>query len=225
MQVKYFEDAPVEDLGLTMTVAMDTFGLTQEIELLPNGANVPVTNENRLMYVSLYANWLLNGRIKEQNHAFVRGMRSVFSEEFFSIFYPEEIDTLISGGKSEIDTEDLRKFTKYQGWDLANDGRQKEYLNHFWGFLARMPNDQKEKLLLFATGAERSPLLGFGFMSTPFTIAKREMAEGQDRAYPTASTCVNMLSLPYFGYTPAGLVKMEETLTEAINSNQGFYLA
>ena len=65
MQVKYYEDSPVEDLGLTMTVAQDVFGDSREIELLPNGANVPVNNENRLLYVILYANWLLNGRMRE----------------------------------------------------------------------------------------------------------------------------------------------------------------
>lgn len=65
MQVKYYEASPVEDLGLTMTVAQDTFGVSQEIELVPNGANVPITSENRLVYVMLYANYLLNGRMKE----------------------------------------------------------------------------------------------------------------------------------------------------------------
>lgn len=47
-----------------------------------------------------YANFLLYGRMREQIAYFVRGMRSVFSEEFFSIFFPDEIDTLISGGAS-----------------------------------------------------------------------------------------------------------------------------
>ena len=59
------------------------------------------------MYVILYANWLLNGRMREQVNFFVRGLRSVFSEEYFSIFFPDEIDTLISGGKSEVDIDDL----------------------------------------------------------------------------------------------------------------------
>jgi hypothetical protein len=131
MQVKYFENAPVESLGLTMTVAQDTFGVSQEIELVPNGANVPVTNENRLLYIMLYATWLMSGRIKEQATYFVRGMRSVFSEEFFSIFFPDEIETLISGGLSEINIDDLKKNTRYDGWDLKN-ASECAYLHHFW---------------------------------------------------------------------------------------------
>ena len=62
-------------------------------------------------------------------------------------------------------------------------------------------------------------------MHIPFTINKRVTEGEQDRVYPTASTCANLLSLPYFGNTASGLRKMEETLIEAINSNQGFYLA
>ena len=86
------------------------------------------------MYVILYANWLLNGRMREQVTFFVRGMRSVFSEEYFSIFFPDEIDTLISGGKSEIDADDLHKHAKYQGWDM-NNASECAYLHHFWRFV------------------------------------------------------------------------------------------
>lgn len=99
-------------------------------------------------------------------------MRSVFSEEYFSIFFSDEIDTLISGGKNEIDIDDLQKHAKYQGWD-ANSPDERAYLQHFWNYVKQMENAQKEKLLLFVTGLERSPLLGFGFLSTPFTINKR----------------------------------------------------
>jgi len=84
---------------------------------VPNGANVTVNNDNRLLYIMLYSNWLLSGRIKEQVTYFVRGMRSVFGAEFFSIFFPDEIDTLISGGKSEIDVDDLQKNTHYDNWN------------------------------------------------------------------------------------------------------------
>ena len=108
MMVKYYEDSPVEDLGLTMTVAQDTLGVNQGIELLRDGANVPVTNENRIMYIILYAKWLLSDRMRIQVGCFLRGMRSVFSEDYFSIFFPDEIDKLISGGKSEIDIDNLR---------------------------------------------------------------------------------------------------------------------
>jgi hypothetical protein len=45
--VKYYDASPVEDLGLTMSVAESNFGITHQIPLVPFGEQVPVTNENR----------------------------------------------------------------------------------------------------------------------------------------------------------------------------------
>ena len=48
LQVKYHDASPVEDLGLTMAVSQDNFGISQQIPLVPNGEEITVTNENRL---------------------------------------------------------------------------------------------------------------------------------------------------------------------------------
>lgn len=73
LQVKYY-DGNVEDLGLTMTTAVDQFGVSQEIELIPNGAHISVTNGNRPIYIMHLVNYLLNLRTYEQTKAFVRGL-------------------------------------------------------------------------------------------------------------------------------------------------------
>ena len=141
MTIKYYEDSQVEDLGLTMTAAQEVFGVSTEVELVRDGANIPVTKENRLMYVMLYATFLLHGRMREQVSFFVRGMRSVFSEDYFSIFFPDEIDTLVSGGHSEVDIDDLQKHSRYQGWDFNNNPDEVAYINHFWAFVKSMENE------------------------------------------------------------------------------------
>lgn len=53
-------DGNVEDLSLNFTVAADEFGTAKNIELVPDGSNVPVTNENRIKYIYLVANYKLN---------------------------------------------------------------------------------------------------------------------------------------------------------------------
>eukprot|EP00951_Prasinocladus_malaysianus_P033294 scaffold329053_cov34-Prasinocladus_malaysianus.AAC.1 len=51
----------------------------QEIELIPDGANVTVTNANRLQYVALVADWHLNGGSRgTAAAAFARGLGQVF---------------------------------------------------------------------------------------------------------------------------------------------------
>ena len=44
-------DGDAEDLALTFTVANDDFGTNKEIELIPNGSQVDVTNANKHRYI------------------------------------------------------------------------------------------------------------------------------------------------------------------------------
>ena len=55
----------------------DAFGGVAEHELVPGGAEVPVTAENRGRYVSLLVDWLLRGSVARQLGAFVAGFTQV----------------------------------------------------------------------------------------------------------------------------------------------------
>ena len=59
MYLKYYE-GNMEDLGLFMAVSESVFGQTYQVPLEPNGEAIPVTNENKLKYIMLYANYTLN---------------------------------------------------------------------------------------------------------------------------------------------------------------------
>ena len=52
-----------EDLGLVFSAEDETFGKRVAIPLVPGGDNIAVTNENKLQYVQLMAEWQLNGRL------------------------------------------------------------------------------------------------------------------------------------------------------------------
>ena len=58
--VKYYDQSPVEDLCLTMSINEDNFGVTHNIPLMPMGEETPVTNDNRQIYIAKYANYILN---------------------------------------------------------------------------------------------------------------------------------------------------------------------
>jgi ubiquitin-protein ligase E3 C len=94
------------------------------------------------------------------------------------------------------------------------------YLDAFWTILRGMSQENKEKFLLFVTGTNRPPLLGFKYLNPPLLIYK-----SHNDGYPTSSTCSNMLKLPFFGMNQQGYTRLKETLIEAINSNSGFYNA
>jgi len=94
------------------------------------------------------------------------------------------------------------------------------YIQRFWEIVKSFKNEQKEKLLAFATGSNRPPLLGFKYMQPHFAIYRVSVDHAGDLRYPTASTCMNMLKLPHYGDPN----KLKEILEYAINSEAGFNL-
>lgn len=210
MYVKYYE-GDIEDLCLYMSYTDSGLGADSVISLVPGGAEIPVTNENKMQYIRLFANYILNKKEGEQSKAFMEGMHEVIDPELLQMFFPDEIQLLISGGRNEIDVADLREHTTYNGYD-----KRESYINWFWEYLEQLPNRQREKFLFFVTGTDRPPLLGFKYMNPMLCIA-RDHADGGDpkNRFPTAATCMNMLRLPKY-YKKEDLKRVMDYV---INSN------
>lgn len=83
----------------------------------------------------LYANYILNKKEGDQTKAFMDGMHEVIDPELLRMFFPDEIQLLISGGRNEIDINDLRANTVYNGYDQRDT-----YVNSFWDYLEGLPN-------------------------------------------------------------------------------------
>ena len=63
-------DGDVQDLGLDFTIVSEEIGQAHVEEMKPGGANIPVTNENRIEYIHLVADFKLNRQIRSQCVAF-----------------------------------------------------------------------------------------------------------------------------------------------------------
>ena len=63
-------DGDVQDLGLDFTIVSEEVGQAHVEEMKPGGANIPVTNENRIEYIHLVADFKLNRQIRSQCAAF-----------------------------------------------------------------------------------------------------------------------------------------------------------
>jgi len=118
LMVKYYDQSDVEDLCLTMSINEDNFGVARHIPLVPMGEETPVTNDNRQIYIAKYANYILNQRTREQTNAFVTGLRSVLPDASLDLFFPDEIQKLISGGLNEISVEDLMQNTRFHNYKV-----------------------------------------------------------------------------------------------------------
>jgi len=59
----------------------------------------------------------------------------VIDPDLLGMFFPEEVQLLISGGLNEIDVEDLKKHTIYNGYSASD-----WYIQDFWAYMKALPN-------------------------------------------------------------------------------------
>lgn len=207
------------DLGLTFSVADTSLQSTTsqtEIDLIPNGRNIPVTASNRHRYIQLIAKYYLHDRIKRQAGPFFAGLRELFPVEISSTYCPPELQVVISGSQQGISASDLKQHTQYNGGYFSLD----VYMQRFWlVFEKDLTVEDQAALLKFVTACPRPPSLGFSALYPPFTIQRVECSD--DSRLPTASTCFNILKLPTYSSQKV----MREKLLLAIHSKSGFDLS
>lgn len=206
-------EGDVKDLCLTFSVS-DSGNTGKEIDLIPNGREIAVTNENKFKYIYCMANHKLNTEIKNQCKAFMAGLTKVIPLEWIQIFDEKELQIAMSGTRQPIDVQDLKKHTVYKGY-FSWDG----YIKDFWKLVESFNDTEKELLIKFVTSCSRPPILGFETLNPPFTI--QCVDSEKDTKLPTASTCFNTLKLPKY----SNAKKLKEKLLTAITSGAGFHLA
>ncbi|CAK4030669.1 related to E3 ubiquitin ligase [Lecanosticta acicola] len=221
LDLKNAENA--EDIALSFTIN-DEVGppgerRIVEVDLAPNGANTPVTNENRLSYINRVAAYRLQLQSKRQTTAFLRGLGDIIQPSWLSMFNQSELQTLIGGASAGIDVNDLRKNTQYGGvYVIGNDGQEHPSVQLFWQVMSKLPDEERRKVLKFVTSTPRGPLLGFSHLNPKFSIRD---SGGDENRYPTTSTCVNLLKLPIYRSEKT----LREKLLAAVNSGAGFDLS
>ncbi|KAK0125387.1 hypothetical protein ONS95_000593 [Cadophora gregata] len=214
----------VEDFSLDFTITdkISSNGENENTitrELVPNGANISVTNENRPLYVSYVARHRLQVQPFRQTQAFLKGLSEIINPTWLSMFNQSELQTLIGGDSSEVDVEDLRRNTQYGGiYQIGDDGQEHDTVKLFWKVLKELDDADRRKVLKYVTSTPRAPLLGFSQLNPRFSI--RDAGSDEERL-PSTSTCVNLLKLPRYS-TEATL---RQKLLYAVNSGAGFDLS
>eukprot|EP00842_Homolaphlyctis_polyrhiza_P005792 jgi/Hompol1/6213/HPOL_002212-RA len=212
--LKNYAGSVEADLGLNFTVSENEFGVTRNVELIPDGANVPVTNENRIRYVYFTANYKLNTKIARQCQAFFRGLSDLIDPSWLKLFDEKELQILLGGNAVPIDIADLRRNTVYNGV-YSHDHPTIEM---FWRVVEQMDDAERRMLVQYITSCSRPPLLGFGELQPKLCI--RDSGSDEDRL-PTASTCVNLLKLPIY----KSEATLQRKLQYAIHAEAGFELS
>ncbi|KAF2401004.1 hypothetical protein EJ06DRAFT_493618 [Trichodelitschia bisporula] len=216
----------VEDFSLNFSVT-DTIttdyetGATKNItrELKPGGADIPVTNENRLVYISYMARYRLQIQPAAQTSAFLKGLSTMIHPSWLNMFNQSELQTLIGGSSSSIDVADLRRNTVYGGpYEIGDDGLEHPTVQLFWQVMESFTDEERRAVLKFVTSTPRAPLLGFSSLNPRFSI--RDSGDDETRL-PSASTCINLLKLPRY----SNAATLREKLLYAAFSGAGFDLS
>lgn len=84
------------------------------VELLPGGADVPVTSGNRAAFVNLYVQHVLDILVSKQFAAFAAGFHQVCGGPALTLFTPGELELLVCG-EPDLEMEALQRVTKYDG--------------------------------------------------------------------------------------------------------------
>lgn len=161
------------------------------VELVPNGANIAVTDENKMEYINLRFQWIMASSISQQLASLMQGLFAIIPRELLSVFDHQELELLICG-IPEIDIQDWQQNTIYVG------DRDDRVTGWFWNIVGQFTNEQKARLLQFTTGSARVPVQGFKALTMndgricPFAI---QCVTKDECLYPRAHTCFNRYDL------------------------------
>ena len=189
-------------------IQSDDFGEDRIVDLIENGRNIPVTEENKQEYVQLVAEYRLTGSVKDQLENFLKGFNDIIPAELISIFNEQELELLISG-LPDIDVDDWKANTEYHNYTPSSP-----QIQWFWRLvLFTFPNiymmlislpsavagfssEERAKLLQFVTGTSKTPLNGFADLEGMNGITKFNIHKdyGNKDRLPSSHTCFNRTS-------------------------------
>ncbi|KAI5462186.1 hypothetical protein BGZ63DRAFT_354427 [Mariannaea sp. PMI_226] len=178
----------------TFSVEDDEFGVTNVIDLIPNGREVAVTEENKQDYVRLVVEHKLLSSVKEQMESFLKGFHEIIPADLIAIFNEQELELLISG-LPDIDIDDWKSNTEYHNYNPSS-----QQIQWFWRALRSFDKEERAKLLQFVTGTSKVPLNGFKELEGMNGVNRFNIHRdyGNKDRLPSSHTCFNQLDLPEY---------------------------
>ncbi|KAG0659235.1 hypothetical protein C6P45_001886 [Maudiozyma exigua] len=202
----------------TYSLEVDDYGEHKIIDLIENGRNIPVTNDDKQNYVQKIIDYKLHKSVQEQMDNFLTGFYTLIPKNLISIFDEQEIELLING-LPDIDADDWKNNTNYVNY-TANSRE----IGYFWRAVRSFDTEERAKLLQFVTGTSKVPFNGFKGLSGVGGVCKFSIHRdyGSTERLPSSHTCFNQLILPAYNSYEI----LRKSLLHSINEgSEGFGLA
>lgn len=119
------------------------------MDLIPNGRNIPVTDENKADYIRLIAHHRMTSAIRSQIDSFLNGFYDLVPPELISIFSPAELELLICG-LPDVNIDELQANTEYHQYKATDD-----VIVWFWEELRSYNREERASFLQFVTGTSK----------------------------------------------------------------------
>ncbi|KAG6010263.1 hypothetical protein E4U21_007312 [Claviceps maximensis] len=178
----------------TFSIEDDVFGVTKIVDLIPNGREVAVTEENKHEFVRLVVEHRLLASVTDQMESFLKGFHEIIPAELISIFNEQELELLISG-LPDIDVDDWKSNTEYQNYTPSS-----QQIQWFWRAVRSFDKEERAKLLQFVTGTSKVPLNGFKELEGMNGVSRFNIHRdyGDKNRLPSSHTCFNQLDIPEY---------------------------
>ncbi|KAF2866207.1 hypothetical protein BDV95DRAFT_215567 [Massariosphaeria phaeospora] len=178
----------------TFSVEVEAFGEVKIHDLMENGRDIPVTEDNKHDYVRLVTEHRLTNAVEEQLEHFLKGFHDIVPAELISIFSEQELELLISG-LPDINVDDWKNNTEYHNYTAASP-----QIQWFWRAVRSFEKEEQAKLLQFVTGTSKVPLNGFKELEgmNGFSRFNIHRDYGSKDRLPSSHTCFNQLDLPEY---------------------------
>jgi E3 ubiquitin-protein ligase HUWE1 len=211
-------DLSEHDLCLYFSITLERFDSMEDVELIPGGADIPVTNENKKDYVRRRCQMRMTKLIEKQLIELMTGFYEIIPRHLITPFSEQELELLICG-MPDVDVEDLRCHTEYQGYSASAP-----QIRWFWECVAGMSQQDRANLLQFATGCSKVPPGGFANLAgasgtrSNFSIMR---VDCDTELLPVAHTCFNRIDLPPY---PSSEVLRQKLMVAITLGSKGFAL-
>jgi E3 ubiquitin-protein ligase TRIP12 len=209
-KVAKIEKVSIEDLALDFTIP------GYDIELRPDGANIPVTSGNVNEYVDEVLDAILGKGAAIQVKAFKDGFSKVFPISDLRAFSADELVMLFGNSDEDWCIETLSEALKADhGFNVESRS-----IRDLLEIMSQYDPATRRAYLQFITGSPKLPIGGFRGLNPPLTVVRKphEAPLTADDYLPSVMTCVNYLKLPEYSSKQVMKEKLKIAVQEGIGS-------
>eukprot|EP00931_Biecheleriopsis_adriatica_P063351 TRINITY_DN3833_c0_g2_i1.p1 TRINITY_DN3833_c0_g2~~TRINITY_DN3833_c0_g2_i1.p1 ORF type:complete len:930 (-),score=223.43 TRINITY_DN3833_c0_g2_i1:38-2770(-) len=206
-------DRNISETGIKgLTLSRTITGTTQEVDLVPGGRNIPITDDNKADWLRLHLHDKLYKSLQKAADAFRDGILDVFGGSrrtcpLLVLLSPAELVRIWAGSAiSDVDVQRWREVAT-----VSDEVRTQA--DWFWEILQESEEAFRAKVLKFTTGVQRLGHLGL----QSFEV---QPADGSDESLPRAMTCANMLQMPRYSSKES----LDKQLRKATELCDGFQI-